>query len=346
MYFTAMEMKELCILFVVIVIVDVVSAGDEQISVSVNVGDSLTLHTGYIRKQEDMMRWYFKGNRIAQIIRNVMKICTDEHCDESFRDRLQMNNQTGDLTITNITTEHTGNYIIHIISSDFSARILNFTVEAGVSGTDVIKKVKEGESVSLDSGVTEKLNYWITWYFNGIRIAQTNGNPSEACTDVQCDTVYERLRERLELNHQTGSLTIINTRITDTGEYQLEITSSSISRRRSIGFSFSSRKTFSVTVINSGPSSGVIAGISVVVLLLLTVVTAGVYHLCRRARHQGQKQSCDDQEKNRVNPPPHQNDGVKESTPLNDEVNESTPEWRSELVDSSEWRTERVDSSE
>ncbi|XP_051977349.1 uncharacterized protein LOC127639400 isoform X2 [Xyrauchen texanus] len=306
-----MKIKELCILFavIVIVLVDVVSAADEQISVSVNVGDSLTLHTGYIRKQEDKMRWYFEDNCIAQIIGNVMKICTDEHCDESFRDRLQMNNQTGDLTITNITTEHTGNYLLKIISN-FSEKIFNLTVKAGVSGTDVIKKVKEGESVSLDSGVTETLNDWITWYFNGIRIAQINGNPSEACTDVQCDTGNERLRERLKLNHQTGSLTIINTRITDTGEYQLEITSSSISHhRRSI--IFSSRKTFSVTVINSGPSSGVIAGISVGVLLLVTaVVTAGVYHLCRRARHQGQTQPCYYQENDGVNPPPHQNDGL------------------------------------
>ncbi|XP_051977356.1 uncharacterized protein LOC127639407 [Xyrauchen texanus] len=249
-----------------LLLINVVSAAGEQISVSVNVGDSLTLHTGYIRKQEDKMRWYFKDKRIAQIIRNISKICTDEHCDERFRDRLQMNNQTGDLNITNITTEHTGNYLLHVISSDFSEKNFSFTVQTGVSGTDVIKKVKEGESVSLDSGVTEKLNDWITWYFNGIRIAQINGNPSEACTDVQCDTVYERLRERLKLNHQTGSLTIINTRITDTGEYQREITSSSISRRRSI--SFSSRKTFSVTVIKTGMSSGVIAGISVGVLLL------------------------------------------------------------------------------
>ncbi|XP_051978177.1 uncharacterized protein LOC127639896 isoform X2 [Xyrauchen texanus] len=315
-------MKKLCILFAVIVIelVDVVSAADEQISVSVNVGDSLTLHTGYIKKPEDMMRWYFKGNRIAQIIGNDMKICTDEHCVERFRDRLQMNNQTGDLTITNITTEHTGNYQLQIISSDFSDKIFILTVEAGVSGTDVIKKVKEGESVSLDSGVTETLNYWITWYFNGILIAQINGNPSEACTDVQCDTGNERLRERLKLNHQTGSFTIINSRITDTGEYQREITSNSssisrrhrrISRRRRRSISFSSRKTFSVTVINSGLSSGVIAGISVVVLLLVTAVTAGDYYLCRR---QGQAQSCDDQENDGVNPPPHQNDGVNEST--------------------------------
>ncbi|XP_051551361.1 uncharacterized protein LOC127439232 isoform X3 [Myxocyprinus asiaticus] len=253
MYFSVVKMKKLCILFAVILLVDGVSAGYDQMLVSVNVGDSLTLHTGYIRKQEDKMTWYFNNTRIAQINGNVIKICTDVQCDETFRDRLQLNTQTGDLTITNITTEHTGMYHLQMINSDISLKIFNLSVEVGVPWADRMKKVNEGESVSLDSGVTKKQNDSITWYFNGIRIAQINGNTSEACTDVQCDIENERLRDRLKLNDRTGSLTITNARITDTGEYQLEISSSSrfssSSRRRSI--SFSSRKTYSVTVIES-----------------------------------------------------------------------------------------------
>ncbi|XP_051551360.1 uncharacterized protein LOC127439232 isoform X2 [Myxocyprinus asiaticus] len=327
MYFSVVKMKKLCILFAVILLVDGVSAGYDQMLVSVNVGDSLTLHTGYIRKQEDKMTWYFNNTRIAQINGNVIKICTDVQCDETFRDRLQLNTQTGDLTITNITTEHTGMYHLQMINSDISLKIFNLSVEVGVPWADRMKKVNEGESVSLDSGVTKKQNDSITWYFNGIRIAQINGNTSEACTDVQCDIENERLRDRLKLNDRTGSLTITNARITDTGEYQLEISSSSrfssSSRRRSI--SFSSRKTYSVTVIDPGPSLGVIAGIIVGVLLLVAAVTAGVFYHCRQAGQQGQKQPRDDQENDGVNPPPHQNGEVNESTPLNDGVNESTP---------------------
>ncbi|XP_051551374.1 uncharacterized protein LOC127439234 isoform X4 [Myxocyprinus asiaticus] len=242
MYFSVVKMKKLCILFAVILLVDGVSAGYDQMLVSVNVGDSLTLHTGYIRKQDDKMTWYFNNTRIAQINGNLSKICTDVQCDETFRDRLQLNTQTGDLTITNITTEHTGNYQLQIINLGFSEKIFNLSVQVGVPWADRMKKVNEGESVSLDSGVTKKQNDSITWYFNGIRIAQINGNTSEACTDVQCDIENERLRDRLKLNDQTGSLTITNARITDTGEYQLEISSSS---------RFSSRKTYSVTVIES-----------------------------------------------------------------------------------------------
>ncbi len=81
------------------------------------------------------------------------------------------------------------------------------------------KSVNEGESVTLDPGVTKKTNDSMTWYFNDTIIQSKN------CTDDQCD---ERFRGRLEVN-QTGSLTITNTRTTDSGLYKLQINSSRFS---------------------------------------------------------------------------------------------------------------------
>ncbi|XP_016112428.1 CD48 antigen-like [Sinocyclocheilus grahami] len=72
--------------------------------------------------------------------------------------------------------------------------------------------VMEGESVTLHTDVTEiQRDDEIEWRFNSIRIAKANipeyGN-------------YERFRDRLKLD-RTGSLTIKNTRTTDSGDYKV-----------------------------------------------------------------------------------------------------------------------------
>ncbi len=101
------------------------------------------------------------------------------------------------------------------------------------------KSVKEGESVSLESDETKNPNDVMTWYYNDTRIAEITGDQSKICTDDQCK---ERFRDRLKLDHQTGSLNITNTRTTDSGLYKLQII---ISDSR---FSISREKRFSVTV--------------------------------------------------------------------------------------------------
>jgi len=110
---------------------------------------------------------------------------------------------------------------------------------SGVSGvgSDEVP-VMEGDSVTLNTGVQTNQQEYIKWYFNNIRIAQITGDLSKACTDVQCNEGTERFRDRLKLDHQTGSLTITNITNTHSGEYTLMIISSSSN----------SKKIFSVSV--------------------------------------------------------------------------------------------------
>uniref|UniRef100_A0A672NSS0 Immunoglobulin domain-containing protein n=1 Tax=Sinocyclocheilus grahami TaxID=75366 RepID=A0A672NSS0_SINGR len=202
------------------------ASGVDTVEVPVMEGESVTLHTGVETKQQERIRWYFNDTRIAQITGDPNKTCTDVQCNkgtERFRDRLKLDHQTGSLTIMNITTTDTGDYKLLINSSRF---VISFSA-FGASGVDTVEvPVMEGESVTLHTGVETKQQERIRWYFNDTRIAQITGDPNKTCTDVQCNKGTERFRDRLKLDNQTGSLTIMNITTTDTGDYKLLINSS------------------------------------------------------------------------------------------------------------------------
>uniref|UniRef100_A0A672KX21 Immunoglobulin domain-containing protein n=1 Tax=Sinocyclocheilus grahami TaxID=75366 RepID=A0A672KX21_SINGR len=251
---------------------------------SVKEGESVTLDTPEERNPNDVM-WYFNDTLITG---DESKICTDEQCDERFRDRLKLDHKTGSLTITNTRTTDSGDYKLQIKSSRnrYSiTSIMSFSIS--VTGASDRESVKEGESVTLDTPEERNPND-VMWYFNDTLIT---GDESKICTDEQCD---ERFRDRLKLDHQTGSLTITNTRTTDSGDYKLQIKSSrnrySITSIMSFSISISLIDSLTLMTVSfvpdSGLSSAAVAGICVAVgVLLVAAATAGViYYRYRHSR--------------------------------------------------------------
>ncbi|XP_039538607.1 uncharacterized protein LOC120486572 isoform X2 [Pimephales promelas] len=197
---------------------------------TVKEGASVTLPTNAKINQKDRIKWFFQNTRIAQVLEHISS-CTDVQCNEGterFRDRLKLDLQTGSLTISDIQPADSGLYELQIISSitnTDSLKIFNVTV----SGAEVF--LKEGDSVTLNTGVQTNQQDRVKWYFNNTQIAQINGDQSKICTDDQCK---ERFRDRLKLDHQTGSLTITHTTKTHSGEYQLQIFGSNIEKTFSL----------------------------------------------------------------------------------------------------------------
>ncbi|XP_048038175.1 uncharacterized protein LOC125263231 [Megalobrama amblycephala] len=264
-----------------VAVLGVFGVGPDGISACVMEGDSVTLHTGVQTNQQEKINWYYKATRIALITGDLSRICTDVQCNkgtERFRDRLKLDHQTGSLTITDITKTDSGEYTLKIISG--SEKIYNITVrDVPAAERDEMKRksVKEGESVTFDTRVIKHPNDVMTWYFHNILITEITGDQKKICTDVQCE---ERFKDRLKLDHQTGSLTITNTTNTDSGEYKLLITSGSIG----IIKTFSS---FIQSVTDSGPSLAAAAGIITAVItaaavLLVAAVVAGVIYCYRK----------------------------------------------------------------
>uniref|UniRef100_A0A4W4E3A1 Ig-like domain-containing protein n=1 Tax=Electrophorus electricus TaxID=8005 RepID=A0A4W4E3A1_ELEEL len=96
-------------------------------TLEVTEGETITLNSHIAGvKSDDVIMWIFgtRNTRIAQIVNR--KPSTDY--DEIFRNRLQLDTQTGSLTVQNISITHSGVYKLQIISNDISTKQCSVTV--------------------------------------------------------------------------------------------------------------------------------------------------------------------------------------------------------------------------
>nr|XP_055073005.1 uncharacterized protein LOC129452967 [Misgurnus anguillicaudatus] len=209
--------------------------GAEVKSVSVMEGDSVTLHTDTKLQTDDLITWGFKyvNDPIATLDRADNKILYST--DVRFKGRLQLSAHTGDLTITNITTQHSGDYQLDINGDDIKTKKFN-VIGVNNPESDQLKSVsvKDGDSVTLHTDVPDIKKYdEILWRFRGIRIVEFNKSASEILED-------KRFRDKLQLDVQTGSLQIKNIKMDLSGFYEVEISSTSSS--------YTIHQSFTVTV--------------------------------------------------------------------------------------------------
>ncbi|XP_068072730.2 uncharacterized protein [Danio rerio] len=106
---------------------------EETEMISVTEGDSVMLNTGVAEiKSNDQILWSFRLNnteeRIAEIYKQRNYIY--ENRNERFRYRLQLDEKTGSLIITNINKLHSGLYKLMIISGDNTYKTFNIDVNA------------------------------------------------------------------------------------------------------------------------------------------------------------------------------------------------------------------------
>ncbi len=95
-------------------------------------GDSVTLKTNVTEVQQaDDILWEFGAEKslIAKIKKQQQIFSTFDGPDGRFRDRLKLDNQTGSLTITKITTQHAGLYKLEITGEKLSSHIFSVSVD-------------------------------------------------------------------------------------------------------------------------------------------------------------------------------------------------------------------------
>ncbi|XP_056615683.1 uncharacterized protein LOC130430560 isoform X2 [Triplophysa dalaica] len=197
--------------------------GDTEVKVSVKEGDSVTININPedINRATDLV-WWFNDRIIAQIDLEV-KDTPSVYPDGRFRDRLNLERQTGSLTITNIRYQHSGEYKLEIRSI---IGIMNKTFRVSVIEDVENLNQLEGGSVTLKTGLNElQTDQELLWKFNDESkiLAKINRETNETSIPGNAD---ERFRDRLKLNDKTGDLIITNRKTSDSGHYKMEITDS------------------------------------------------------------------------------------------------------------------------
>lgn len=96
-------------------------------------GDSVLLHTGAKIQGNDLILWKFGDVVLAEIYRAEKRFATYDGPDERFKNRLKLDEQTGDLTIMEVDTTDSGFYEL-MIKSNISTIHKKFTVSVSVDG--------------------------------------------------------------------------------------------------------------------------------------------------------------------------------------------------------------------
>ncbi|XP_026106545.1 uncharacterized protein LOC113078435 [Carassius auratus] len=260
-----------------------VFGADEERVKAVREGDSVTLNPDLTQIQGfTEIQWWFKDQLFA-----ITDGRNHEYPEnERFRDRLKLN-QNGSLTITNMKTKHSGLYKLWIelntgpLTLDFTVTVNESpSVIDAVKGEMKFESVKEGAPVTLQTDVKQLHgDELIVW-----RCGEEGKLIAKADMEAKSSPLYDtdgRFSGRLELDHVTGSLTLTNTRTTDSGLYYLQISSNQQTLY----------KRFTVTVSEPDLSPGAVAAIVIAVLAAVAVGVAGLIYY-RRKFSELRKQMC------------------------------------------------------
>ncbi|XP_058617994.1 SLAM family member 9-like isoform X4 [Onychostoma macrolepis] len=142
-------------------------------SVSVMEGDSVTLNTDVTEIPEgDNIVWKYGAEKslIARMNKKKQDFSSDV-LDGRFRDRLKLDNQTGSLTITNITTQHAGCYELLISGAKRTSKTFNVSVYARLlvpvissNSSQCSSSSSSQQNCSLLCSVVNVSHVTLSWY--------------------------------------------------------------------------------------------------------------------------------------------------------------------------------------
>ncbi|KAL1251747.1 hypothetical protein QQF64_019543, partial [Cirrhinus molitorella] len=237
-------------------------------------GDSVTLNTDITEIQDDdEILWNFgaKNTLIAQIHKasGISFTCNDGR----FRDKLKLDNQTGSLTITNITTEHTGLYEVKIIAAELSSKAFSVSVYARLPVPVIISNSSHCSSSSSSSycsllcSVVNVSDVTLSWY---------KGNSLLSSISVSDLSISLSLPLEVEYQDNNTYSCVLNNPISNQTQH---LNISKLCQSCAAHFLESPEGSVSLIVLTSAAAVG----------SLLIVAAIGIFWIYRRQRKTGQQ---------------------------------------------------------
>uniref|UniRef100_A0A3B3SZ05 SLAM family member 9-like n=1 Tax=Paramormyrops kingsleyae TaxID=1676925 RepID=A0A3B3SZ05_9TELE len=144
----------------------------KTVAITERLGNSVTLHTGVTGLQNDsVIVWTFGTSSPPPTIAKSVYGRIETNISERFRERLQLDPQTGSLSITNISTSDAGIYQLHIINGQILKR--EFTLEIYSSRRSSVHLSASGRCWVL-CFVENGRDVTLSWYRGTERLNQTS----------------------------------------------------------------------------------------------------------------------------------------------------------------------------
>ncbi|XP_059425121.1 CD48 antigen-like isoform X1 [Carassius carassius] len=159
-------------------------------------GGSFTLRTGFTERQGNQyIEWRFGSSRT--LLTRIKSGNITSTSNTVFKDRLQLDRQTGDLTLTNINNEHTGVYELN----DDANKDLKFivTVYAPVPVPVITRYSPQCSSSSSSSGFKSVLlcsvvnvsNVTLSWYKGNSLLSSINVSDFRISLSLPLEVEYQ-----------------------------------------------------------------------------------------------------------------------------------------------------------
>ncbi|XP_067271571.1 SLAM family member 5-like [Pseudorasbora parva] len=155
-------------------------------------GDSVTLNSDLtkIRVDDDIL-WKYgaEKSRIAKISLENRISSTSDVPDGRFRDRLKLDNQTGSLTITNISTEHAGDYQLDINGAKLTTKTFRVSVYAPLPTPNITRD--GSSSCSLVCSVLNVSHVTLSWFKGNSLLSSISASDLSISLSLPLEVEYQ-----------------------------------------------------------------------------------------------------------------------------------------------------------